>query len=314
MHLNPNAAFQRGKHANIKDAAEEWQQKRVWSSADATQFELERISADIADRSGCVLISNGTKSVSSATRKVKGQCNGHWLEIGDIARVTLAAERQDEADKAIRMVEGLSTSEGFSWMKREPKDAATDPCGYSGWNGVLRFGRKPISAVNPIPKGKRGIPGYMVAPQLRTHMTEDQIMTAMAPKAEVEPLYVGRTAEIQVNTYDLLYGKMSQEDYVAMFGPARWKECETRFGVEGGLGHLFYEDYRVDKESERGKYIAHLSKRYYARTRGTHPKPTMGVDQLKEELVAYMEIREAETSSVKYKKGPDGRWAPAGKD
>ncbi len=315
-----NVVFQHGKFNNIKDAAEEWQQARVWSTAEATQFELERISKIIEQTSGCKLIAAGTKSLSSATRKVKGQCNGHWLEIGDIARVTLAGEKQHDVDKAIRMVEALSTSEGFSWMKREPKNAATDPCGYSGWNGVLRFGRKPISAsLKPaaIATGKVAGKAAFLAPnsigparepisQLRANMTSAQIMEAMQrPVHEVIPGYVGRTAEIQVNSYDLLYGKMSKGDFEGMFDATRWMTCFQRFGVQGGVGHLFYEDYRVDKLSPRGQYIANLSKRYYRRMRGTDPRPLKGVDQLKNEVDDYVE-RSKDTRT--YKKGEDGRW------
>jgi hypothetical protein len=322
-------AFSSGLLDNIKDEAEKKQQARVWSTAEATQFELERISRIIEAQSGCKLIAAGTKSLSSATRKVKGQCNGHWLEIGDIARVTLAGERQADVDKAIKLVEALSTSEGFSWMKREPKNAATDPCGYSGWNGVLRFGRKPISAsVNhaAIATGKVAAKAAFLAPnsigpgrepisQLRANMTGPQIMAAMQrPKHEVmaqvtkdilQAGYVGRTAEIQVNTYDLLYGKMSRGDYEGMFGAARWTDCLHRFGVQGGAGHLFYEDYRVDKESKKGKAIAELSKRYYGRMRGTNPRPK-GLDVLVEEVDAYVEL--SNHPSVPYKKGDDGRW------
>ena len=313
-------AFSSGLLDNIMDVAEKKQQANVWSTADATQFELERISRIIEEKSGCKLIAAGTKSLKSATRKVKGQCNGHWLEIGDIARVTLAGETQHDVDKAIRMVEALSTSEGFSWMKREPKNAATDPCGYSGWNGVLRFGRKPISAsLNPaaIATGKVAAKAAFLAPgsigparepisQLRANMTGAQIMAAVQrPVHEITPGYVGRTAEIQVNSYDLLYGKMSKEDYEGMFDAARWMICFHRFGIQGGVGHLFYEDYRVDKLSPRGQYIANLSKRYYRRMRGTDPRPLTGVDQLKNEVDDYVE-RSKDTRT--YKKGEGGRW------
>ena len=295
------AALRREMLRQTMLAAENRIEKGGWDSATATKVGLDRVSKLVADEARCVLITADTKSLESATRKINDECDGHWLDLKDVARVTLAATDEAQLAVVIRVLRRVIVpSEGFTFAKDVQTLAESDACGYSGYNFVVRFGTKPVSAARPstatapTAPSKTAFLNAKPAPQHLMSMTERQIMAAMQSRpAPTVPLYVGRLGEIQANTYAMMYAKMGRSTFEKMFGAPKWEECFHQTGVEGGMGHLFYEDWRVDKASENGKRIADLSKRYYRRMRGTDPKPSKGGDTLDEEVKAYVAARPA---------------------
>ena len=71
-------------------------------------------------------------------------------------------------------------------------------------------------------------------------------------------------AEIQVNTARMIYAKEKPADARRVIGDKLWNQIHRETGLEGGLGHKFYEAYRVlDPESPEAKEILRQSREYY---------------------------------------------------
>ena len=74
----------------------------------------------------------------------------------------------------------------------------------------------------------------------------------------------GMIAEIQVNTARMIYAKEKPADARRVIGEKLWNQIHRETGLEGGLGHKFYEAYRVlDPESPEAKEILRQSREYY---------------------------------------------------
>lgn len=75
----------------------------------------------------------------------------------------------------------------------------------------------------------------------------------------------GLTAEIQVNTEKMIYAKEEPTIAKQILGEKRWNEIRGETGMEGGLGHKYYEQWRVlDKASDEALKIAQKSIEYYS--------------------------------------------------
>ena len=75
----------------------------------------------------------------------------------------------------------------------------------------------------------------------------------------------GLTAEIQVNTDRMIYAKELPEEAKRILGENRWNEIHKETGLEGGLGHKYYEEWRVmDKSNPKAIEIAKKSTEYYS--------------------------------------------------
>lgn len=82
----------------------------------------------------------------------------------------------------------------------------------------------------------------------------------------------GIFGEIQLNTERMIYAKEKPVDAKRILGTKRWNEIKKSSGLEGGLGHQYYEEYRVlDKgnpvDLKRMKKLEQLSKKYYSNFR-----------------------------------------------
>ena len=78
----------------------------------------------------------------------------------------------------------------------------------------------------------------------------------------------GLTAEIQVNTERMIFAKESPEDAKRILGKKRWEEIHNETGMEGGLGHKYYEQWRIlDKSSNEALKIVEKSIEYYSHFR-----------------------------------------------
>jgi hypothetical protein len=78
----------------------------------------------------------------------------------------------------------------------------------------------------------------------------------------------GLTAEIQVNTAKMIYAKELPENAKKILGDKLWNNIHKEVGVEGGLGHKYYEEWRVMSKAEQrsamGKALKKKSEEYYA--------------------------------------------------
>lgn len=73
----------------------------------------------------------------------------------------------------------------------------------------------------------------------------------------------GRPGEIQVNTLEMLYAKMSPDKFKEKLGEWEYYRIKFKYGLEGGLGHALYEIYRREPWSHKGIEAASLSRMYY---------------------------------------------------
>lgn len=85
----------------------------------------------------------------------------------------------------------------------------------------------------------------------------------------------GILAEIQVNTERMIFGKEKPADAKRIIGIKRWNQIKRTTGLEGGLGHVYYEEHRVIKaatkkagfatkaQEKRLAELLKLSKNYY---------------------------------------------------
>lgn len=74
----------------------------------------------------------------------------------------------------------------------------------------------------------------------------------------------GLIAEIQVNTPYMIYAKESPKNAKQILGGSLWHEIMKETKLEGGLGHKFYEEWRVlNPKSKEAIEIAKKSVEYY---------------------------------------------------
>lgn len=79
----------------------------------------------------------------------------------------------------------------------------------------------------------------------------------------------GRAAEIQINMPTIIYAKQSEESVKRSIGDRNYLNIKMKYNLQGGLGHLFYEIYRV--KGPDWELAAELSKKYYAFFRSMVP-------------------------------------------
>ena len=78
----------------------------------------------------------------------------------------------------------------------------------------------------------------------------------------------GLTAEIQINTAKMIYAKELPENAKKILGEKVWNAIRREVEVEGGLGHKYYEEWRVmsdeEKLSVKGQTLKKKSEEYYS--------------------------------------------------
>ncbi len=309
----------------LRQAAQRTTGNNVFNSADAAKAELDKLGNLIAQRMDCILSTAPVKSRKRAAEKVHmpkpkdAELAGDWLAVlKDYARITLCPRMEtDHAVKQVgKLVKTLMSNEaiyGYGKVKAEHTKAEEDPCGYSGYNFVLRFGTltsnpmhaedmvDKVASTLDIPGGIHPRPSYALRASANGtfqdnlqshHLAGDQkmgktVVLDVLPKIRFD--HIGRYGEIQVNTMPLLYAKASKEDFFHLFGEDKYMACLSRFGVEGGLGHVLYEHYRSPLGTPRAAQAAALSKRYYARMRGVDRRPVdNSKDTLKQDMKEYV--------------------------
>lgn len=81
----------------------------------------------------------------------------------------------------------------------------------------------------------------------------------------------GITAEIQVNSPGMLYAKEAKKDNTKFLSDKQYAEIKAKTGLEGGLGHVYYEQIRSTKDRElkpeeqkKVEGLIQKSKQYYS--------------------------------------------------
>lgn len=67
----------------------------------------------------------------------------------------------------------------------------------------------------------------------------------------------GAVGEIQVNTAKMIYGKETEDNARRILGDSLWEKIKEETGLQGGLGHKYYEQIRVldvNIPAEKAKY------------------------------------------------------------
>lgn len=85
----------------------------------------------------------------------------------------------------------------------------------------------------------------------------------------------GLIAEIQANTPEMIFAKEKEVNAIKILGKDLFDSIKTKTGLEGGLGHKYYEEWRLlvargkltEAQFIRKKEIERLSKEYYSRFR-----------------------------------------------
>lgn len=84
------------------------------------------------------------------------------------------------------------------------------------------------------------------------------------------PTESGMMAETQINSPEMIFAKEKPADARGILGDKVYDELASKPGMpEGGLGHKYYEEYRVlpDKSTPEAQSIAQQSRDYYAAVR-----------------------------------------------
>lgn len=72
-------------------------------------------------------------------------------------------------------------------------------------------------------------------------------------------------AEIQVNTAKMIYAKEKPKTAKEFLGIKLWNQIRKETGLQGGLGHMYYEAWRkLNPVSKEAQEILHKSKKNYS--------------------------------------------------
>lgn len=124
----------------------------------------------------------------------------------------------------------------------------------------------------------------------------------------------GMTAEIQVNTAKMIYAKETPAVAKSILGEDVWNKIAKETGLEGGLGHKYYEQFRVlDKTSPKALEIERLSKEYYknfsSQMVSEAPIPKKVIEDLSGLPSRYAEVFKEMSSEDMFKLMSDGKIA-----
>ncbi|MCM1361742.1 MAG: hypothetical protein NC235_07550 [Clostridiales bacterium] len=72
--------------------------------------------------------------------------------------------------------------------------------------------------------------------------------------------------EIQINTPKMIYVKETEKNAKSILGTDLWEDIHKEIGLEGGLGHYYYEKIRDPKNGDRLEFI-NKSVEYYSHFR-----------------------------------------------
>jgi hypothetical protein len=116
-------------------------------------------------------------------------------------------------------------------------------------------------------------------------------------------------AEIQANTFSMLYGKMPKKDFMKCVGydDSEYKALQKQIGIQGGLHHAMYEIYRTEPDSLEGMAAASLSRDYCAYCRKDDRDRSLA-KPLTEQIVAFGKmLADSDNAAAKRRDPTTGR-------
>jgi len=250
----------------IAKAAQDMAGKRLFADAKGdgnTDYLLREFGTQVAARCGCVPIFGPIKEKDGrATEKVRDDYGGDWYQLKDVVRMTIVVPGPSkimEVRAEIRRCCGVGDEDdGYTYALGE-----TSPT-------IRQHLRAEKFHAEAPPKFKQAAgTGLLLLKDQETTAANDPCGYSMwnfAVRMKNE-----RPAEIQVNTKQLLYGKMTAYNFIRCIGFKEYLRLKSFFRIDGGRGHALYEIYRKDKKGAKGLEAAQISTEYYAYIRTTPP-------------------------------------------
>ena len=166
-------------------------------------------------------------------------------------------------------------------ISNEYGEGMTTPINYKKYDSIVRKcyteGETPFDLKDTVRTtiiaGKDMIPGILEALQNEDNFARLKMQTPdkfLGYSGNIVNMKMsnGIYGEIQVNTPAMIYAKEKVEDAKAILGEKLWNEIQKKTGLEGGLGHAYYEKLRVlPEDSAEYKKWEKLSREYYSHFR-----------------------------------------------
>lgn len=215
---------------------------------------LGKIAEEIQSGEDCRISYGPIKTLESASRKVTDDYGGDWYQVKDAVRVTVIATNHGQ-------LTGVNPDD-LAAIGRKIRLVCVPSRGLS----IIKDEETTVDSKN----NECGYSGLNFAVRLTT----------------------GWPGEIQANIPAIMYGKMSQKDLCKLFGQQGYDSVKSELDIEGGISHVFYEIWRVDKKGRNGMVAAKLSRRYHDYLRD--PRGRQGdKGPLKAEIAAFKNANRA---------------------
>lgn len=207
---------------------------------EASNDALEAVAAQIKNGLDCKIAHGPLKTLESASRKVADDYNGDWYDLKDAVRVTVIATNNGQL-------------------------TGVDPA------ALVNVKQKVLSVCVPsnglsLIKNAEAVPGTADNPCGYSGLN---FVVRLGGDGDTG----GWPGEIQANIPAIMYGKMSQDDLCKIFRQDGYDSIKAELAIEGGISHVFYEAWRVNRTNDLGASAAALGTRYHdylrnSRTRG----------------------------------------------
>ena len=168
------------------------------------------------------------------------------------------------------------TLQGYAEAIAEKYGCSVTPINYKKFSSLYR---KLTNPIDPTPIGdiKDAVRNTIVAPKEAISSVIDELKKVdgfIRHKPQSTDFgYTGNIinvrfpngviGEIQVNTPQMIYAKDSPSSAKRVIGEELWNKIHNETGLEGGLGHKFYEQGRVTIDTKKLDEIIRKSKEYY---------------------------------------------------
>jgi hypothetical protein len=124
--------------AEIRAKGQEGIARRMFNAAGETDDQLRALGTRIAQATGAKAVFGPLKGRERAGQKVQDDYGGDWLELKDVARMTIVASSPQQLDLVrSTVVSTCIPSNGLGLIKNAETRPEDDPCGYSGMNFVV---------------------------------------------------------------------------------------------------------------------------------------------------------------------------------
>lgn len=164
----------------------------------------------------------------------------------------------------------------------EQFNGTVTPINFKNKGGILRKAVNDysgdVSQVKDAVRNTVVIPGDQLPAAIAKMKTDPSVVKLKEQKSSTDPLgysgvimniktSAGITAEVQMNSPEMIYAKNDPESAIEIIGQVKWDEIHQATGLEGGLGHEYYEQWRIldpVKFADKRAELETISKAYYA--------------------------------------------------